>query len=92
MKLCLKVSCAEVVPIKKLGLSRVLSVTQEGSVWKAELGAVSLEVLTVIQFVPSAHDAPPTVQSPSPFVKLDVQPAGRVGATTASKFSVSVTV
>src|SRR6266542_564767 len=67
LKLCLKVICALVVPMKKLGVSSVLLVTQLGSLWKAELGAVSLEVLTVTQLLPSVQSGPPTVQSPSKF-------------------------
>src|SRR5678816_2331282 len=69
LKLCLKVTCAVVVLIEMFGVSRVLFETQLGSLWKTELGAVSLEVLTVVQLLPSVQSGPPTVQSQSPFVK-----------------------
>jgi len=54
LKLCLKVNWAAAV-MAIVGVSSVLSVTQLGSLWKAELGAVSLEVLTVVQAVVKAQ-------------------------------------
>src|SRR5262245_31081390 len=89
LKLCLKVSLLVADVIAMDGLSSVLFVTQDGSLWKAEFGAVSLVVLTVVQLPPSAHRGPPTVQSPSPLVKAVTQPAGNAGAVTPSKFSLN---
>ena len=92
LKLCLNVTWAFVVLMEIFGLSRTLLVTQDGSLWKAEFGAVSLDVLTVVQLLPSVQNGPPTVQSPSPLVKAVVQPAGSAGATTPSKFSLKTTL
>src|SRR6185436_7459448 len=89
LKLLRKVTCADVEVMLMFGVSSVSLVTQLGSLWKAALGAVSTgAVLVVVQLVPSVQSGPPTVQSPSPFVKAETQPAGKAGAVTPSKFSV----
>ena len=78
------------VVIAIVGESRELSVTQDGLLWKAEFGAVSLDVLTVVQLEPKAQ-VPDGVQLAAPFVNEVVQPAGSAGATTPSKFSEKIT-
>jgi hypothetical protein len=83
------ITCAAVDVMLMLGVSRTLLVTQLGSLWNAAFGAVSTgAVFVVVQLLPSVHNAPPTVQSPSPFVNDVVQPAGSAGAAMPSKFSV----
>src|SRR6266513_1157398 len=87
LKLFLNVNCVEVEVTLKDGVSRVLSVTQLGSLWKAELGAVSGVDASVTQMEPSAH-VPVGVQLAAPLVKAVTQPAGRAGGITPSKFSI----
>src|SRR5215213_4333090 len=79
----LKFILAMAVVIGIAGVTSKLSVMQLGSLWNTELGAVSLGDAAVTQFEPRAH--------PAPLVNEVVQPAGRAGATTPSKFCVSAT-
>src|ERR1051325_7143304 len=72
--------------MRKLGLSRVESVTQPGSSWKIELGMVSEAALSVAQKDPWPQVVPP-VQLPGPATKVLTQPSGKTGGTTPSKFS-----
>ena len=85
LKLLRNVNCAALLVIAIPGVSSVLSVTQLGSLWNAELGAVSLKLDTVVQFVASAH-VPVGVQLAAPGVVVLTQPAGKTGLLTPSKF------
>jgi hypothetical protein len=71
-----------------VGVSSVLSVTQLGSLWNAELGAVSLVLLSVVHWLMSAQ-VPVGVQLAAPAVEALTHPAGKAGAVTPSKFSVN---
>lgn len=79
------------MPLTKEGVSRVESVTQPGSSWKAQFGGVFGAVALVAQFVPSAQ-VPVGVQLAAPGVKEVTQPAGRAGAVTPSKFWLKTTI
>ena len=78
-------------PLTKVGVSRMESVTQPGSLWNAQLGGVSGEFVVVAQFVPSAQ-VPVGVQLAGPGVKEVVQPAGKAGAITPSKSSAKAVI
>src|SRR5689334_15307499 len=86
LKLFLKVTLADAEVILMVGVSSVPSVTQLGSLWKAEFGAVSAPLACVTQFEPRAQ-VPEGVQFAAPLVNVDTQPAGKAGAVTPSKFS-----
>jgi UDP-3-O-[3-hydroxymyristoyl] glucosamine N-acyltransferase len=81
----------ESVPLTKEGVSSVESVTQPGSSWKAQLGAVFGVVVLVVQLVPSAQ-VPVGVQLAAPGVKELAQPAGKAGAVTPSTFWLKTTM
>src|SRR5689334_21031243 len=78
LKLLRKVTCEAPVMLID-GVSRVLSVTQEGSLWKAELGAVSAPLAWVTHWLVKAQ-VPVGVQLAAPAVVVLTQPAGSAGA------------
>ena len=68
-----------------------MSVTQAGSLWKTEFGEVSEFVASVAHCVPSAQ-VPVGGQAFAPLTSVVVQPAGKLGAVTPSKFSENMAV